>query len=88
MQHHYRWKSHPGAALLEQTVDQLRMANIQLRRQLTTKTNFANGLKLALAERCTRIDELNGKLEQARAQNRKLDEEAERLAEMVRWLPS
>jgi hypothetical protein len=83
----FRWKSHPGAAQLEQTIDQLRMDVIQLRRQLTTKTNFANGLQLALAERCARIDELNGKLEQVRAQNRRLDEEAQRLAEMVRLSP-
>jgi hypothetical protein len=86
--HHlsYRWRSHPGAAQLEQALDRSRMDNIQLRRQLTRKTNFANGLQLALAERCGRIDELNAKLEQARAQNRKLDEENDHLVESVyRW---
>jgi len=86
MQHHYRWRSHPGAAQLEQAIDQLRAANIQLRRQLTTKTNLANGLKLALAERMQRVDDLNAKLEQARVQNRKLDEENDHLVESVyRW---
>jgi chromosome segregation ATPase len=83
----FRWKSHPGAAQLKQAIDQLRAANVQLRRQLTTKTNLANGLQLALAERCARIDDLNAKLEQARVQNRKLDEENEHLATMIRILP-
>jgi hypothetical protein len=36
-----------------------------------------------LRERLTRIDELNGKLEQARAQNQRLDAENEHLMEMV-----
>jgi hypothetical protein len=86
MQHHYRWRSHPGAVRLEQAIDQLRTANIQLRRQLTTKTNLANGLKLALAERMQRVDDLNAKLEQAKLQNRKLDEENDHLVESVyRW---
>ena len=83
----YRWKSRPSIAALERNLEELRTVIIQLRRQLTNKTNFANGLQLALQECCTRIDELNGKLEQVRAQNRRLDEEAERLAEMVRLAP-
>jgi len=34
------------------------------------------------------IDELNGKIDQLRDQNRRLDAEAERLAEMVRLSPA
>jgi len=42
---------------------------------------------MLLRSRTERIDQLNGQLEQVRAQNRRLDEEAERLAEMVRLSP-
>jgi hypothetical protein len=77
MSWNYHWRSHPSAAQLEQAIDQLRMANIQLRRQLTTKTNLANGLKLALQQRHETIDALNGKL----------DEEAECYAAMVQRAP-
>ena len=45
-------------------------------------------LEVLMRERSKRIGELNGKLEQARAQNRRLDEENERLVEMVRLAPS
>jgi predicted nuclease with TOPRIM domain len=41
-------------------------------------------LQYLLLERTNRIDELNGKIEQLRDQNRRLDAESERLAEMVR----
>jgi hypothetical protein len=86
MSWNYRWRASPAVSQLEQAIDQLRMDNIQLRRQLTTKTNLANGLKLALAERHTKIDALTAKLEQARAENRKLDEENDHLVESVyRW---
>ena len=40
-----------------------------------------------LLERPNRIDELNGQIEPLRDQNRRLDAEAERLAEMVRLPP-
>jgi hypothetical protein len=41
-------------------------------------------LELLLQERCAMVDALNGKLEQARAQNQRLDAENESLAELVR----
>jgi hypothetical protein len=41
-----------------------------------------------LLERTERIDELNGKIEQLRDQNRRLDAENEQLVEMVRLPPS
>ena len=46
-----------------------------------------NRLKFLVQERMARIDDLNAKLEQARVQNRKLDEENEHLATMIRILP-
>ena len=45
------------------------------------------GLKLALHQRSNTIDELHGKTDRLREQNKRLDAEAERLAEMVRLSP-
>jgi hypothetical protein len=80
----YRWRAHPGAAKLERNIEELRTAVIQLRHQLTTKTGYAATLELVLRQRAETIDQLNARLEQVREQNRRLDAEAERLAEMVR----
>jgi polyhydroxyalkanoate synthesis regulator phasin len=55
-----------------------------LRRQLTTKTNLANGLQLALHQRHETIDALRGRIDALRKQNKQLDAENDRLAEMVR----
>jgi predicted nuclease with TOPRIM domain len=55
-----------------------------LRRDLTDKEGHVGRLQYLLLERTNRIDELNGKIEQLRDQNRRLDAESERLAEMVR----
>ena len=76
----WRWKLSPE----EQIVNQLRAANVQLRRQLTTKTNLANGLQLALHQRHETIDALRGRIDALRKQNKQLDAENDRLAEMVR----
>jgi hypothetical protein len=40
-----------------------------------------------LRERLTRIDALTGKIEQLRTQNKRLDQENEHLAEIVRFAP-
>jgi ACT domain-containing protein len=63
------------------------MAVIQLRHQLTTKTGYAATLELVLKQRTETIDQLNARLEQSGAQCRRLDEENERLVEMVRLPP-
>ena len=76
----WRWKLSPE----EQIVNQLRAANVQLRRQLTTKTNLANGLQLALHQRHETIDALRGRIEQLQAQNQQLDQECEHLVHLVR----
>jgi hypothetical protein len=44
-------------------------------------------LQYLLLERTHRIDELNGKIDQLREQNRRLDAEAERLVDMIRLSP-
>ena len=68
---------------LRQENDKLRSSLVHLRRQRTTKQNRASGLELLLQERLQRIDELNAKLEQARAINHRLEEECEHLAQLV-----
>ena len=80
------WKRHRPSEL-ERTNDQLRTTVIQLRHEVETKAGYATKLEMLLRSRAARIDQLNGQLEQVRAQNRRLDEEAERLAEMVRLSP-
>jgi hypothetical protein len=79
-----RWRSRPDISKLETTIDRLQTENIRLRDQLRAKQTALGGLELALQARHETIDDLVGKLEQVRAQNRRLDAEAERLAEMVR----
>jgi chromosome segregation ATPase len=76
------WKARPLEPV-EQDNAQLRT----LRRQLQTKQSQVGGLKLALQQRHQTIDALNGKLEQVRAQNRRLDAECEQLVELVRLSP-
>ena len=71
MQHHYRWRSRPNIAKLKQNIDQLRTVILQLRQQLQTKQTAVSGLELALRERSERIDALQGRLEQSRAQCRR-----------------
>ena len=79
----WRWKLSPE----EQIVNQLRAANVQLRRQLTTKEGYAAKLELVVRQRSQTIDTLRGQLERARAANALLDRECERLAEMLRFAP-
>jgi hypothetical protein len=78
-----RWKPRADIAPLEHEIDALKTVVIQLRRQLTTKTNLANGLELALKERHTKIDSLNETINRLRAVNQRLDEEAEHYFRML-----
>ena len=79
-----RWRSRPDATKLERNIEELRMAVIRLKHDLTQKSGYAATLELVLRQRAETIDQLNARLEQVREQNRRLDAEAERLAEMVR----
>ena len=83
MNWNYRWRTRDDVAPLEHAIDQLRTENIRLRRDLTNKTGYAAKLELVLRLTQT-IDRLNDKLEQVRAQNRRLDAECEQLVELVR----
>ena len=81
--HRYRWRSRGNIAELEHTIGQLRTDNIRLRHQLRTKQTALGGLELALHQRMERIDELIATIDKLREQNKRLDQEAEHLAQMV-----
>jgi hypothetical protein len=87
MQHHIRWRSRPNVAKLEQNIDRLRMDNIQLRHGLGNKLRHVEQVKTLLHQRTERIDELANTIAVLRDQNRRLNEEADHLAEMVRLPP-
>jgi hypothetical protein len=80
----YRWRSGPAAAVLEQTIDQLRTENIRLRREVSDKEQYIGRLKTLCRERTTRIDNLRATIDALRAANQKLDVEADHLAALVR----
>jgi hypothetical protein len=73
------WKFRPRTEL-ELANDQLRTEIVQLRHQLSTKEQFVDRLQFLLRRRTETIDELAGKLQQARAANQKLDAECEHYA--------
>jgi hypothetical protein len=77
-------KPTPAELQLKRENDGLKTTIVYLRRDLTDKEGHVGRLEFLLVERMNRTDELNGKLDQLRDQNRRLDAEAERLAEMVR----
>ena len=69
--------------LLQKENDGLRTEIVKLRHELTNKQGYAERLEVLLHERMERIDDLNGKLEQAREHNKRLKAEAEHLAAIV-----
>jgi len=69
---------------LERENGALRTTICCLQRELTDKEGHLGRLRFLLSERLRKIDDLNGKLEQARAQLRKLDSECEHLAELFK----
>jgi hypothetical protein len=87
MSWNYHWRTSPAVRVLELAIDQLRTENIRLRHELHIKQTALGGLKLTLNQRIERCDELANTIATLREQNRRLDEEAERLAEMVRLSP-
>jgi septal ring factor EnvC (AmiA/AmiB activator) len=76
------WK--PAATSdLQKENDSLRTTIVCLRRELENSKGHAQRLEVLLCSRLHKIDELNAKLEQLREQNRRLDQEAEHLAQLV-----
>jgi hypothetical protein len=77
------WKPRPLEPL-EQENNALKTTICCLRRELENKGGHVERLKFLLSERLTRIDQLNATIDRLREQNRRLDAEAERYAELVR----
>jgi hypothetical protein len=77
------WKPRPLEPL-EQENNALKTTICCLRRELENKGGHVERLKFLLSERLTRIDQLNATIDRLREQNRRLDAEAERYAEMVK----
>ena len=87
MRWNYHWRASPAVEQLEKTVEQLRADNVRLRREVETKQTQVGGLELALHQRHETIDALNAKLEHARTVNLRLDQECERLVEIMQLSP-
>ena len=82
------WRaSKPNATKLQHECDRLSVQLRQAREQLQIQERHRVGLEVMLDTRAERIDQLTAKLDQSRQQVRRLDEENERLAEMVRFTP-
>jgi hypothetical protein len=77
------WKPRPLEPL-EKENNELKTTIVVLRREVEIKEGHVGRLQFLLRERHNKIDDLNAKLEQARAQIRKLDGECEHLAELVK----
>jgi hypothetical protein len=69
---------------LEQENDALKTTICCLRRELENRGGHVARLQFLLSERLNKIDQLNATIDQLREQNKRLDAEAERYAEMVR----
>ena len=72
---------------LQRQVDTLQFKLMRLNCELFNNTQYAGRLEYLVRKRSERIDELNAKLEQARARNHKLETECEHLADMIRIMP-
>ena len=82
------WQPRLKPKQLKQANDRLSAALIRTREALEISERRRTGLEIALTARLNRISELNDRLERARAQNRALDEENDRLVEMVKLAPA
>lgn len=68
-------------------IDKLKTALVLLRTELTGKEGYVGRLEYLLSLRTARIDHLTSMIDKLRDQNKRLDQEAERLAEMVKLSP-
>jgi hypothetical protein len=69
---------------VERERDQLRTEVVRLKHDLAGKEQFLSRLQFLLRRRTETIDDLTGRLEQARAANQKLDAECEHLAQLAK----
>ena len=72
---------------LVRETDNLKTTIVGLRHELASKHRYAGRLEYLLRTRSERIADLNGKIEQLREQNKRLDQENDRLVEMMRFTP-
>jgi septal ring factor EnvC (AmiA/AmiB activator) len=77
-------KRSPAAVQLKQHNAALALHLLRLREQLTNKEHCASGLEVLLRERLARIDELSATIDRLRDQNKKLNQENEHLAAMLK----
>jgi hypothetical protein len=80
------WKPRAPSDLQRQ-LDATQLKLLKANAELEHKTRCVSRLEILVAERNACIDTLRGTINQLREQNRRLDEEADRLAEMVRFAP-
>jgi hypothetical protein len=69
---------------LQRQLDAAQLKLLKANAELEHKTQCVSRLEYLLHQRTEMIDALHGRIDQLREQNRRLDAEAERLAEMVR----
>jgi hypothetical protein len=72
---------------LQREITTLQLKLLRVNSALAIKTQYATRLEYLLHQRSETIDELTGKLEQSREQVRRLDQECEHLADMIRIMP-
>ena len=77
----------PDELKLQRDINTLQLKLLRANSALRLKTIYAERLELLLRKRTGQIDELNGKIERLREQNKRLDQECEHLVEMVRLEP-
>jgi hypothetical protein len=72
---------------LQRECEVLQLKLLKANSELRTKTVYAQRLEFLVRARNERVDELSAKLEQSRAHIKKLDQECEHLADMIRIMP-
>jgi hypothetical protein len=83
---HMPWKPKPVTDLQRQlNAGQLKL--LKANAELEHKTQCVSRLEILVAERNACIDALHCRIDRLREQNKRLDAEADRLAEMVRLAP-
>ena len=80
------WKPKPVTDLQRQ-LDAAQLKLLKTHAELEHKTQCVSRLEILVAERNACIDALHGRIDALREQNKRLDQEADRLAEMVRLAP-
>jgi predicted nuclease with TOPRIM domain len=70
---------------LQRQLDAAQLKLLKANAELEHKIQCVSRLEILVAERNACIDALHGRIEQLQERNRRLDAEADRLAEMVRF---